>query len=107
MSVFGPAEKQTGGTGAEVEYFLGGKSTPLIVLAMSYAASAVSAGSFIGDPGMMSTIGWPYFWLVVGVVPGLVLPGYIVIRKMRVQAEKVWFVDLNRISWRSLSLPIP
>lgn len=65
----GRQKNKSGGTGAEVEYFLGGKSTPLIVLAMSYAASAVSAGSFIGDPGMMSTIGWPYFWLVVGVVP--------------------------------------
>ena len=81
-------KNKSGDSGAEVEYFLGGKATPLIVLAMSYAASAVSAGSFIGDPGMMSTIGWPYFWLVIGLVPGLVLPGYIIIRRMRVQAEK-------------------
>lgn len=69
VGVWAGRKNKSGGTGAEVEYFLGGKSTPLIVLAMSYAASAVSAGSFIGDPGMMSTIGWPYFWLVVGVVP--------------------------------------
>ena len=95
VGVWAGRKNKSGGTGAEVEYFLGGKSTPLIVLAMSYAASAVSAGSFIGDPGMMSTIGWPYFWLVVGVVPGLVLPGYIVIRKMRVQAEKYGSLTLT------------
>lgn len=95
VGVWAGKKNKSGDSGAEVEYFLGGKSTPLIVLAMSYAASAVSAGSFIGDPGMMSTIGWPYFWLVVGVVPGLVLPGYIVIRKMRVQSEKYGSLTLT------------
>ncbi len=95
VGVWAGKKNKTGTTGAEVEYFLGGKSTPLIVLAMSYAASAVSAGSFIGDPGMMSTIGWPYFWLVIGVVPGLVLPGYIIIRRMRVQAEKYGSLTLT------------
>ncbi len=95
VGIWAGKKNKTGTTGTEVEYFLGGKATPLIVLAMSYAASAVSAGSFIGDPGMMSTIGWPYFWLVVGVVPGLVLPGYIIIRKMRVQAEKYGSLTLT------------
>ncbi len=81
-------KNKTGTLDADVEYFLGGKSTPTFVLGMSYCASAVSAGSFIGDPGVMSTVGWPYYWIPVTLVPGLVITGIWIIRKFRLQAEK-------------------
>lgn len=73
---------------AGVDFFLAGKSTPVIVLGMSYCASAVSAGSFIGDPGLMSTIGWPYYWLALFLLPGLTIPGLYIIRRMRLQSER-------------------
>ncbi|MCD8351024.1 MAG: hypothetical protein LUC93_10485 [Planctomycetaceae bacterium] len=73
---------------ADVDFFLAGKSTPVFVLGMSYCASAVSAGSFIGDPGLMSTIGWPYYWLALFLLPGLTIPGLYIIRRMRLQSER-------------------
>lgn len=88
VSIFSAKKNKEGTSGADREYFLGGNTTPLIVLAVSYCASAVSAGSFMGDPGMMSTIGWPYYWLAVFAVPGLTIPGIFVIRKMRLQSER-------------------
>lgn len=88
VSLWSAKQNKAGKTGADEEYFLGGHSTPLIVLAVSYCASAVSAGSFMGDPGMMSHVGWPYYWLAVFAVPGLTIPGIFVIRKMRLQAQR-------------------
>ena len=88
VSIWSAKKNKEGKTGADEEYFLGGHTTPLIVLAVSYCASAVSAGSFMGDPGMMSVVGWPYYWLAVFAVPGLTIPGIFVIRKMRLQAER-------------------
>lgn len=72
---------------ADVDFFLAGRSTPVLILGMSYCASAVSAGSFIGDPGLMSTIGWPYYWLALFLLPGLTIPGLWIIRRMRLQSE--------------------
>ena len=88
IGIWAGKKNKTGGLDADVEYFLGGKSTPVFVLGMSYCASAVSAGSFIGDPGVMSTVGWPYYWIPVTLVPGLVITGIWIIRKFRLQAEK-------------------
>lgn len=88
VGIWSSRKNKQGASAENVEYFLGGKTTPMFVLAMSYCASAVSAGSFIGDPGLMSTIGWPYYWIVLSVVPGLVIPGLFIIRKMRLQAQK-------------------
>ena len=87
IGIWAGKKNKTGGLDADVEYFLGGKTTPVFVLGMSYCASAVSAGSFIGDPGVMSTVGWPYYWIPVTLVPGLVITGIWIIRKFRLQAE--------------------
>lgn len=46
VSIWSAQQNKKGKTGADREYFLGGNTTPLIVLAVSYCASAVSAGSF-------------------------------------------------------------
>lgn len=79
-----------GGEGAaDVEYYLGGRSTPTVVLAFSYVTSSVSAAAFMGDPGVMSTIGWPYYWVVIGIIPGLILPAVLLMRRMRMQADKL------------------
>ena len=72
---------------ADVEYYLGGRSTPTVVLAFSYVTSSISAACFMGDPGIMSTIGWSYYWVVIAIVPGLIIPAVLLMRKMRLQAE--------------------
>ena len=88
VGIWAGRKNKAGANNETVEYFLGGKSTPMVVLAMSYAASAVSAGSFIGDPGVMSTVGWPYYWIAMATVAGTAIPGIWIIRKMRLQSEK-------------------
>ncbi len=84
------AQKTRHGTGdAVTEHFLGGKNTPFFVLAMSYCASFASAGSFMGDPAIVSYVGYPYLWFGVFLVPGCVLVSLFIIRKMRLQCEKL------------------
>lgn len=88
VAIWSSRENKNGSKDADEEYFLGGHATPMVVLAVSYCASAVSAGSFMGDPGMMSHVGWPYYWIAIFAVPGLVIPGIYVIRKMRLQSQR-------------------
>lgn len=80
--------RQTSGS-ADVDYYLGGRSTPTVVLAFSYVTSSISAACFMGDPGIMSTVGWPYYWVVIAVIPGLIIPAVLLMPKMRMQAEKL------------------
>ena len=37
----------------------------------------------------MSTVGWPYYWVVIAIVPGLIIPAVLLMPKMRQQAEKL------------------
>ena len=83
------SSRATSGAAADVDYYLGGHQTPTVVLAFSYVTASVSAAAFMGDPGVMSTIGWPYYWIVIGIIPGLVLPAVLLMRKMRLQADKL------------------
>ncbi|MGN1009065.1 MAG: hypothetical protein ACI4PV_08970 [Butyricicoccus sp.] len=84
------SKKKAAGSGDEVsEHFLGGKSIPFFVLAMSYCASFASAGSFMGDPAIVSYTGYPYLWFGVFLVPGCVFMSLVLIRKMRLQCEKL------------------
>lgn len=83
------SSRGAGDGAADVEYYLGGHSTPTVVLAFSYVTSSVSAAAFMGDPGVMSTIGWPYYWVVIGVIPGLILPAVLLMRRLRMQADKL------------------
>ena len=43
----------------------------------------------MGDPGIMSTVGWSYYWVVIAIVPGLIIPAVLLMPKMRQQAEKL------------------
>lgn len=95
VALWSNKKKVAGNSGAAVEHFLGGRNTPMFVLAMSYCAGAVSAGSFIGDPAYMSTVGWPYYWFTLSLVPGLVIPGLFIIRKLRLQSEKYNCMTIN------------
>jgi Na+/proline symporter len=95
LAVWGWLKMRKGKTGDDIEYFLGGKVTPIIVLAFSYCATSVSAGSFIGDPGFISTVGWPYYWFTVFTVPGLVIPGLFVIRRLRLQSSRYGSLSLT------------
>lgn len=95
LAVWGWMKMRKGKTGDDIEYFLGGKVTPIVVLAFSYCATSVSAGSFIGDPGYISTVGWPYYWFTVFTIPGLVIPGIFVIRKLRLQSSRYGALSLT------------
>jgi len=83
------SKQKASGVSADVEYYLGGHSTPTVVLAFSYVTSSISAACFMGDPGIMSTVGWPYYWVVIAIVPGLIIPAVLLMPKMRQQAEKL------------------
>lgn len=84
------SKKKSAGNGDEVtEHFLGGNSIPFFVLAMSYCASFASAGSFMGDPAVVSYIGYPYMWFGIFLVPGCVFMSLILIRKMRLQCDRL------------------
>lgn len=72
---------------ANEEFYLGGRKTPWFILAFAYVTASCSAGAFIGDVGVMSTIGFPYFWYLIAVVPAMVIPAVFLMRKMRLQAE--------------------
>lgn len=82
-------KNKTGTSGADVEYYLGGKTIPVFVLAFSYVVSANSASCYMGEPGAMSVVGWPYYWVVIAFIPGMIIPAVFLMRKMRAQAEKL------------------
>ena len=89
VSAWSAREKSKGTKDQATEHFLGGRNTPFFVLAMAYCASFASAGSFMGDPALVSYIGYPYIWFGCFLVPGSVLVGLVIIRKMRLQCEKL------------------
>lgn len=89
VAIWSGRQNKLGTAGADVEYYLGGRQTPYFVLAFSFITSSVSAGAFIGDPAMMATHGWSYYWIVIAIVPGMVIPSIFLMRKMRLQAEKL------------------
>ena len=89
IAIWSGRQNKRGAGSADVEYYLGGRATPYYVLAFSFITSSVSAIAFIGEPAMMAEIGWPYYWIVIGVVPGMIIPAVILMRKMRLQAEKL------------------
>lgn len=87
--ISGKLGSKTSSGSADVDYYLGGRNTPTVVLAFSYVTSSISAACFMGDPGIMSTVGWPYYWVVIGIIPGLIIPAVLLMPKMRMQAEKL------------------
>ncbi len=89
ISFWAGKQKSMGDKDAATEHFLGGKSVSFFVLAMSYVATFASAGTFMGDPAFTSIVGYPYLWFGIFLVPGCVLVGLVLIRKMRIQSEKM------------------
>lgn len=89
IAIWADIKNKKGTTGAEVEYFLGGNTIPAFVLAVSYVVSANSASCYMGEPGAMSVVGWPYYWVVIAFIPGMILPAVFLMRKMRSQAAKL------------------
>lgn len=89
ISAWSSKKKAAGSSDEVTEHFLGGKSVPFFVLAMSYCASFASAGSFMGDPAIVSYSGYSYMWFGVFLVPGCVFMSLILIRKMRLQCERL------------------
>lgn len=89
------SKQKASGVSADVEYYLGGHSTPTVVLAFSYVTSSISAACFMGDPGIMSTVGWPYYWVVIAIVPGLNHSSRIAYAKNETASRKTWFIDYS------------
>ena len=49
----------------------------------------------MGDPGIMSTVGWPYYWVVIAIVPGLIIPAVLLMPKNETASRKTWFIDYS------------
>lgn len=71
------------------EFYLGGRSEGPIVLAFSYVTGSVSAAAFMGEPGVMSVVGWPYYWIVIAIIPGMIFPALLMMKKLRTESEKL------------------
>ncbi len=89
IAVFAARQKNASGSDAAKEQFLGGNKIPFAVLAVSYAASFASSGSFMGDPAVISVDGYSYLWMMVGCLSGVMIMTALVVRKMRIQCEKL------------------
>lgn len=87
ISIVSGRKKSEGNTDAATEQFLGGRSIPFAVLAISYGASFASSGAFMGDPAVVSYSGYPYMWLLLACMMGSILVTLVIVRKMRIQCE--------------------
>src|SRR5699024_2494692 len=84
------AKRSSGGDASvDEEYYLGGRNTGPIMLAFSYVTGSVSAAAFMGEPGLMSQVGWPYYWIVVAIIPGMVFPALLLLKKLRARSEEL------------------
>lgn len=81
------ARENVSGDNLDEEYYLGGRNTGPIILAFSYVTGSVSASAFMGEPGVMSVVGWPYYWLVIAIIPGMVLPALLLLKRLRSKSE--------------------
>ena len=89
MSLRAGRKNKEGDGGLGEEYYLGGRGTGPILLAFSYVTGSVSAAAFMGEPGMMSQVGWPYYWIVIAVIPGMVFPALLLMKKLRQESTKL------------------
>lgn len=71
------------------EYYLGGRDTGPVMLAFSYVTGSVSAAAFMGEPGVMSQVGWPYYWIVVAIIPGMIFPALLLLKRLRNKSEEL------------------
>jgi SSS family solute:Na+ symporter/sodium/pantothenate symporter len=77
------------------EYFLGDRKLNAWVLSLTYVATSVSAGSFVGFPALIYTNGWVMaLWIAGYMVAGLVTKGVLAKR-------------LNQVSRLSGSITVP
>src|SRR5207248_11695206 len=77
------------------EYFLGDRQLNAWVLSLTYVATSVSAGSFVGFPSLIYTNGWVMaLWIGGYMVTGLVAKGVLAKR-------------LNQVSRLSGSITVP
>lgn len=83
------AKENKSGDKLDEEYYLGGRNSGPIVLAFSYVTGSVSAAAFMGEPGVMSQVGWPYYWIVIAIIPGMIFPALLLMKKLRTQSEKL------------------
>lgn len=84
------ARKSSQGNGSvDEEYYLGGRNTGPVMLAFAYVTGSVSAAAFMGEPGLMSEVGWSYYWIVVAIIPGMVFPALLLMKKLRTKSEEL------------------
>src|SRR5262249_3415669 len=89
------------------EYFLGDRKLNAWVLALTYVATSVSAGSFVGFPSLIYTEGWVLaLWIAGYMVAGLVTKGVLAKRLNQVSrlSGAVTVPDVLRDRFRSPAL---
>lgn len=83
------AKQNTSGDDLGEEYYLSGRNAGPIVLAFSYVTGSVSAAAFMGEPGVMSVVGWPYYWIVIAIIPGMIFPALLLMKRLRNESAKL------------------
>src|SRR5437879_10861965 len=89
------------------EYFLGDRKLNAWVLGLTYVATSVSAGSFVGFPSLIYTNGWVMaFWIGGYMVVGLVSPGVLAKRLNQVSrmSGSITVTDVIRAHFQSTNL---
>ena len=83
------AKQNKSGDNLDEEYYLSGRNAGPIVLAFSYVTGSVSAAAFMGEPGVMSVVGWPYYWIVIAIIPGMIFPALLLLKRLRTESAKL------------------
>jgi len=71
------------------EHYVGGRKIPSWALGCSFAVAACSAACYMGEPGLTSVIGWPYFWVVISLPIGMVIGSTFILKRFRGQTKKL------------------
>lgn len=89
LAILAAKENVKGEAAVDEEYYLGGRDTGPVFLAFSYVTGSVSAAAFMGEPGVMSVVGWPYYWIVIAIIPGMIFPALLLMKKLRHKSEEL------------------
>ncbi|MFD1037282.1 sodium/solute symporter [Virgibacillus byunsanensis] len=64
------------------QHYLGGRSMPAIVVAITFVTASTSAGAFMGEPGLGYSVGMPSLWTSITIIPGLIFATLIFSKKL-------------------------
>lgn len=78
----GAASTRKAGQGTE-QHYLGGRSLPPAVIAITYVTASTSAAIYMGEPGIGYQLGLPALWVSISIIPGMVIPALLLTSRLR------------------------